>query len=390
MGVVEQQQAPSGALVGYARVSTDEQNPERQHHALRAAGCTRIYTDRLSGRDTDRPELGKCLDYLREGDQLVVTEFSRLSRSVRDLTSIVDDLHARGIQFRSLQEQIDTSSATGELVFHVIGSINQFIRRLIVEGTNEGLAAARREGKQLGRPPKLDAAGIERARAKLAEAGATVENVARGLGVSKLTLYRHVPGLREGGIRLVREQVQQGAMAAYQAAQSPAPASSTDEPARTEHTRATSDTRARRATREPATPGQETSSGPVLAVVPDTPDPGPQPAEDQHTAPADKPEPAEAAPSTTARSADAVRAVGVHELVDVNATTLTRNADTGTYSVTASTVAGGELVFVGLLDRDPRKSSSWQARSPAGVNLGGTHRTRQQALLRLLEPHYED
>lgn len=378
-----EQAAPSGTLVGYARVSTDEQNPDRQHHALRQAGCTRIYTDRLSGRDTDRPELAACLDWLREGDQLVVTEFSRLSRSVRDLTGIVDDLHARGIQFRSLAEQIDTSSATGELVFHVIGSINQFIRRLIVEGTNEGLAAARREGKQLGRPPKLDAAGIERARAKLAEAGATVENVARTLGVSKLTLYRHVPGLREGGIRLVRQQVQQEALAKHHADQLPGQTSITDEPARTEHTRATSDThstRASRAIRTSATAGQKASRRPALAVVPDDPEPAPT-AEPE-------PEPDQPEPDQAGQADAEPRRVGVRELLDVNAATLARNPETGTYRVTAPTIGTGETVLVGWLSRDPRRSARWQARTTFGIDQGGAHRTRQAAFIALLEPHY--
>ena len=136
----------TGALIGYARVSTTGQLLDRQQHALAEAGCLRIFADKLSGKDADRPELAACLDYLRPGDTLVVPSLDRLSRSLADLIGIVGTLRRRGIGFKSLHEALDTTTPGGRLVFHVFAALAEFIRELIVEGTRDGLDAARARG----------------------------------------------------------------------------------------------------------------------------------------------------------------------------------------------------------------------------------------------------
>lgn len=186
----------TGTFVGYGRVSTREQNLDRQEIALTAAGCIRVFTDKLSGQNTNRPELVACLDYLRPGDTLVVLSLDRLGRSLQDLITIVADLRRRGVGFRSLRESLDTTTAGGRLIFHVFAALAEFIRELIVEGTNDGLAAARARGQQLGRPPAMDAEMIARARRMLTQPEETVSSIAKLLGVSRATLYRHVPELK--------------------------------------------------------------------------------------------------------------------------------------------------------------------------------------------------
>ena len=142
----------TGALIGYARVSTTGQLLDRQQHALAEAGCLRVFADKLSGKNAGRPELAACLDYLRPGDTLVVPSLDRLSRSLADLIGIVGTLRRRGIGFKSLHEALDTTTPGGRLVFHVFAALAEFIRELIVEGTREGLDAARARGVRLGRP----------------------------------------------------------------------------------------------------------------------------------------------------------------------------------------------------------------------------------------------
>lgn len=188
--------ALTGTFVGYGRVSTREQNLDRQEIALAAAGCIRVFTDKLSGQNTNRPELAACLDYLRPGDTLVVLSLDRLGRSLQDLITIVADLRRRGVGFRSLRESLDTTTAGGRLIFHVFAALAEFIRELIVEGTNDGLAAARARGQQLGRPRAMDAEMIARARRMLTQPEETVSSIAKLLGVSRATLYRHVPELQ--------------------------------------------------------------------------------------------------------------------------------------------------------------------------------------------------
>ncbi|WP_435831799.1 recombinase family protein [Nonomuraea fuscirosea] len=190
--------SPSGALIGYARVSTAGQLLDRQITALKAAGCMRIFSDKKSGKNAERDELAKALDYLREGDTLVVPSLDRLGRSLQDLIAIVAGLRKRGIGFRSLHEALDTTTPGGRLVFHVFAALAEFIRELIVEGTREGLEAARARGQRLGRPPAMTPEQIRHARDLLTHPGNSVSSIARLLGVSRSTIYKYVPELTTG------------------------------------------------------------------------------------------------------------------------------------------------------------------------------------------------
>jgi DNA invertase Pin-like site-specific DNA recombinase len=183
-------------LVGYARVSTLDQNPALQTDALYAAGCERIFTEKASGAQRDRPELAAAIDYLRAGDTLVVWKLDRLARSMRQLIETLEDLQSRKIELRSLTENIDTATAGGRLVFHIFASLAEFERGVIRERTSAGLQAARERGRKGGRPPALTAKDIAAAKALLADPSITVEDVAARLHVSPATLYRHIPGGR--------------------------------------------------------------------------------------------------------------------------------------------------------------------------------------------------
>ena len=185
----------TGALIGYARVSTSGQLLDRQQHALTELGCLRIFADKLSGKNADRPELAACLDYLRPGDTLVVPSLDRLSRSLADLITIVTTLRRQEVGFKSLHEALDTTTPGGRLVFHVFAALAEFIRELIVEGTHEGLDAARARGVRLGRPPAMTAEQIRHARDLLTRPDNTVSSIARLLGVSRATIYKYVPEL---------------------------------------------------------------------------------------------------------------------------------------------------------------------------------------------------
>jgi DNA invertase Pin-like site-specific DNA recombinase len=188
----------AGALIGYARVSTSGQILDRQLLALEQAGCMRVFADKLSGKNAGRPEFEACLDYLRPGDTLVVTSLDRLSRSLQDLIATVADLRRRGTGFKSLHEALDTTTPGGRLVFHVFAALAEFIRELIVEGTHEGLNAARARGVRLGRPPAMTSEQIRHARALLAQPDETIASIARLLGVSRSTIYKHVPEAKGG------------------------------------------------------------------------------------------------------------------------------------------------------------------------------------------------
>jgi DNA invertase Pin-like site-specific DNA recombinase len=188
---------PTNIRIGYARVSTGGQKLERQLDALKAAGCRRIFAEKQSGRDTDRPELVACLDFMHPGDTLVVPSLDRLSRSLQDLIATVGDLRRRGIGFTSLHENLDTTTPGGRLVFHVFAALAEFIRELIVAGTREGLAAARARGRVGGRPSVITPEIIRAARDMLPNPDASVTAIARLLGVSPGTLYNHIPDLRE-------------------------------------------------------------------------------------------------------------------------------------------------------------------------------------------------
>jgi DNA invertase Pin-like site-specific DNA recombinase len=188
----------TGVLIGYGRVSTKGQNLDRQIAILQGVGCARIFTDKKSGKNAEREELWKALDYTRPGDTLVVPSLDRLGRSIQDLISIVGGLRKRSIGFQSLHESLDTTTPGGRLVFHVFAALAEFIRELIVQGTHEGLAAARARGERIGRPPAMTAAQIRHARAMLTDPDATIASIARLLGVSRTTLYKWVPELSAG------------------------------------------------------------------------------------------------------------------------------------------------------------------------------------------------
>lgn len=176
-------------VIGYARVSTLEQDPALQHDALAAAGAEKVFTDFASGATAQRPQLTACLDYLRAGDTLAVWRIDRLGRSVEDLTRIVNELADRGIQFRSTTEAIDTTTVGGELVFHVFAAVAHMERRLIRERTVAGLAAARARGRKGGRPTVMSDQRRAAALAMRAQ-GLTLNEIAASLGVGRSSIVR--------------------------------------------------------------------------------------------------------------------------------------------------------------------------------------------------------
>jgi len=183
-------------LVGYARVSTQDQNPALQRDALTAAGCGKLFVEKASGAQRERPALGEALAFMRAGDTLVVWRLDRLARSLKQLIETVEDLDGRGIGLRSLTEAIDTTTSGGKLVFHIFAALAEFERSIIRERTMAGLAAARARGRTGGRPPALGDADIAAAKALLADPAITARQVAERLGVSLSTLYRHLPAAR--------------------------------------------------------------------------------------------------------------------------------------------------------------------------------------------------
>lgn len=185
-------------LIGYARVSTEDQSLALQRDALRGAGCEEIFEDRASGAKADRPGLSRALERLRAGDTLIVWRLDRLGRSLKDLIVRAEELRERGVGLRSLQESIDTSSSGGELIFHMFGALAQFERALIRERTQAGLQAARARGRKGGRRKALDvkqrvhAVELYRARRH------TVKEICDLVGVSRQTLYAYVEEFRDG------------------------------------------------------------------------------------------------------------------------------------------------------------------------------------------------
>lgn len=181
-------------MIGYARVSTSDQNPDLQLDALRAAGCENVFVERISGVSTKRPELVAALDAATPGDVLVVWKLDRLGRSLLNVLEMVRDLDARGIGFRSLTESIDTTSSTGRLVLQIFGAIAEFERTIIIERTMAGLASARARGRVGGRPRKMDHEDIARARALMLGTEANAAIIAAQFGVATSTLYRYLRG----------------------------------------------------------------------------------------------------------------------------------------------------------------------------------------------------
>ena len=177
--------------IGYARVSTDDQNLDLQRDALQKSGCALIYEEAASGKATDWPELEQCRKALRAGDTLVVWRLDRLGRSLPDLVQIVVDLEQRGIAFDSLTEKIETSSEAGRLVFHVFAALAEFERNLIRERTHAGLTAARARGRKGGRKPALTPQQIREIKALLRDLSISVVAIADRYGVSRATIYKH-------------------------------------------------------------------------------------------------------------------------------------------------------------------------------------------------------
>ena len=185
-------------FVGYARVSTQDQSPALQRDALEAAGCEKTFEEKASGAQRDRPQLTAALEYMRDGDTLVVWRLDRLARSLKQLIETVEDLDARGIGFRSLTENIDTTTSGGKLVFHIFAALAEFERGIIKERTKAGLDAARARGRVGGRPPALTDDDMIQAKALLADPDITVKQVAERMGVAVSTLYKHFPAARSG------------------------------------------------------------------------------------------------------------------------------------------------------------------------------------------------
>jgi len=179
-------------LVGYARVSTDDQNLDLQRDALKKAGCEQIYEDQLSGARAERPGLQQALAYARSGDTLVVWRLDRLSRSLKDLIDMVATLEAKSIGLKSLQESIDTTVSSGKLVFHIFGALAEFERNLIRERTQAGLAAARARGRKGGRPKSLNQDKQALAVKLYDEKKHSIEQICKMMSISKPTLYKYI------------------------------------------------------------------------------------------------------------------------------------------------------------------------------------------------------
>ena len=180
--------------VGYARVSTRDQDAAMQAEALGAAGCEKVFEETASGAQKDRPQLIKVIEFLRKGDVLVVWKLDRLARSLKQLIETVEELESRGIGFVSLTESIDTTTPGGRLIFHVFGALAEFERELIRERTNAGLKSAKARGVKLGRPKALEDDALGVARALLKSGDMTAAQVAAHVGVSRATLYRACGG----------------------------------------------------------------------------------------------------------------------------------------------------------------------------------------------------
>ena len=178
--------------IGYARVSTHEQNLDLQKDALEAAGCTKIYTDEASGSKADRAGLQQALDQLRQGDTLTVWRLDRLGRSLKHLVEIISSLEKKQISFQSITENIDTSSPSGKLIFHLFASLAEFERSLIHERTLAGLKAARARGRIGGRKKLLTLGQVKQARALHADKTVPIKDICKTLKISKTTLYRYL------------------------------------------------------------------------------------------------------------------------------------------------------------------------------------------------------
>lgn len=174
--------------IGYARVSTRDQNPELQVNALNEVGCEQVFVEKISGTAKERTELEQCKRTLRKGDTLIVWRLDRLGRSLKDLVDIIQELDSKGVGFVSLTESIDTTTAGGRLIFHIFGSLAEFERNLISERTLAGLAAARARGRKGGRRPKMSVSDTKKAAAMLTDPLMTKTEVAEHFGITRATL----------------------------------------------------------------------------------------------------------------------------------------------------------------------------------------------------------
>lgn len=177
-------------LIGYARVSTNDQNLDRQLDSLKSYGCKKIYQEKITGTKKERPELNLLLEFARTGDVIVISDLTRMSRSTRDLISLSESLKEKHIELISLKENIDTTSATGKAMFGMLAVMAQFERDLICERTREGLASARSRGRIGGRPPK-DNKSIQLALKMYNSKSCSVSEITNATGVSSATLYRY-------------------------------------------------------------------------------------------------------------------------------------------------------------------------------------------------------
>ena len=191
-------------LIGYARVSTLDQDTALQTDALRAAGCERIFEEKASGAKEDRPELTRALDMMRKGDVLVVWKLDRLARSLKQLVLVLDDLSQRGIGFRCLAPAIDTTTPEGRLLYSITGAFAEFERAIIQQRTKAGLKAAHARGRKGGRPKALSAEDVIAARAMLRDATISVAAVAERFNVSRPTIYKHIPEARKRALEEAR------------------------------------------------------------------------------------------------------------------------------------------------------------------------------------------
>lgn len=178
--------------VGYARVSTLDQKLALQKDALAKAGCKKLFADVASGATDARKGLIEAISYVRDGDVLVVWRLDRLGRSLRHLIETVNDLSKRGVAFKSLQEQIDTTTSGGKLIFHVFGALAEFERDLISERTQAGLHAARARGRKGGRPSKVTTKKLSMAQKLLSDEKNSIDDICHTLQISRATLYRHL------------------------------------------------------------------------------------------------------------------------------------------------------------------------------------------------------
>jgi DNA invertase Pin-like site-specific DNA recombinase len=180
------------AIIGYARVSTTDQNPQLQLDALKEASAARVFTDHgVSGSTAQRPQLEACLDHLREGDVLTVWKLDRLGRNTQHVLAVVDELTSRGIGFRSITEGLHTEGAMGKAMLTIMAAFAQLERDTMIERTRAGLAAAAADGRKGGRPRKVDDAAATKARS-LREKGVNATDIAKMLGVSRATVYRYL------------------------------------------------------------------------------------------------------------------------------------------------------------------------------------------------------